>query len=91
MNKVFETAYNYLKNGVQCKLSRDGGVWTCERMLSSADYPDKVFAEIMHMTQDEMEEMMQLRLSLPKESRQVVHEMCLERTKRIREKVLTQC
>ena len=35
-----------------------------ERMLSSADYPDKVFAEIMHMTQNEMEEMMQLRLSL---------------------------
>lgn len=62
-----------------------------ERMLSSADYPDKVFAEIMHMTQNEMDEMMQLRLSLPKESRQVVHERCLERTKRIREKVLTQC
>ena len=62
-----------------------------ERMLLSADYPDKVFAEIMHMTQNEMEEMMHLRLSLPKESRQVVHERCLERTKRIREKVLTQC
>lgn len=62
-----------------------------ERMLSSADYPDKVFAEIMHMTQDEMEEMLHLRLALPKESRQVVHERCLERTKRIREKVLTQC
>lgn len=61
-----------------------------QRMLSSADYPDKVFAEIMHMTQNEMEEMMQLRLSLPKESRQVVHERCLERTKRIREKVLTE-
>jgi hypothetical protein len=57
-----------------------------ERMLSSADYPDKVFAEIMHMTQDEMEEMMQLRLGLPKESRQIVHERCLERTKRIRKK-----
>ena len=40
---------------------------------------------------NEMEEMMQLRLSLPKESRQVVHERCLERIKRIREKVLTQC
>ena len=62
-----------------------------QRMLSSADYPDKVFAEIMHMTQDECEEMVSLRLSLPKESRQVVHERCLERTKRIREKVLTQC
>lgn len=61
-----------------------------ERMLSSADYPGKVFAEIMHMTQNEMEEMVSLRLSLPKESRQVVHERCLERTKRIREKVLTQ-
>lgn len=41
------------------------------------------------MTQDECEEMLQLRLSLPKESRQAVHERCLERTKRIREKVLT--
>ena len=62
-----------------------------QRMDTLAAYPDKVFAEIMHMTQNEMEEMMQLRLSLPKESRQVVHERCLERTKRIREKVLTQC
>jgi len=60
-----------------------------ERMLSSADYPDKVFAEIMHMTQDECEEMLQLRLALPKESRKTVHERCLERIKRIREKVLT--
>ena len=60
------------------------------RMLSSADYPDKVFAEIMHMTQDECEEMLQLRLALPKESMQAVHERCMERTKRIREKVLTQ-
>lgn len=67
------------------------GIIARERMLSSADYPDKVFAEIMHMTQDELEEMVSLRLSLPKESRQVVHERCLERTKRIREKVLTQC
>lgn len=67
------------------------GIIARERMLSSADYPDKVFAEIMHMTQDECEEMVSLRLSLPKESRQVVHERCLERTKRIREKVLTQC
>lgn len=32
MNKAFETAYNYLKNGVPCKLSRGGGVWTCERI-----------------------------------------------------------
>lgn len=63
-----------------------------ERMLSSADYPDKVYAEIMHMTQDECEEMLQLRLGLglPKESRQDIHQRCLERTKRIREKVLTQ-
>ena len=36
-----------------------------ERMLSSADYPNKVFAEIMHMTQEETEEMLQLRLMLP--------------------------
>lgn len=61
-----------------------------ERMLSSADYPNKVFAEIMHMTQAELEEMLQLRLMLPKESRQDIHKRCLERTKRIREKVLTQ-
>lgn len=58
-----------------------------ERMLSSADYPDKVFAEVMHMTQDECEEMLILRLSLPKESKQTVHERCLERAKRIREKM----
>lgn len=32
MNKAFETAYNFLKDGVACKLSRDGGVWTCERI-----------------------------------------------------------
>lgn len=58
-----------------------------ERMLSSAEYPGKVYAEIMHMTQDEMDEMMQLRLYLPKESRRTVHERCLERTKRIRENI----
>lgn len=66
------------------------GLIAKQRMEESAHYPDKVYAEIMHMTQDECEEMLQLRLSLPKESRQVVHERCLERTKRIREKVLTQ-
>lgn len=32
MNKAFETAYNYLKNDVACKLSREHGVWTCERI-----------------------------------------------------------
>ena len=61
-----------------------------QRMEALAHYPVKVFAEIMHMTQDECEEMVSLRLSLPKESRQAVHERCLERTKRIREKVLIQ-
>lgn len=66
------------------------GILARERMLSSADYPDKVFAEIMHMTQTELEEMLQLRLMLPKEARQAVHERCLERTKRIRENMLTQ-
>lgn len=34
MNKAFETAYNFLKDGVACKLSRDKGVWTCERIES---------------------------------------------------------
>lgn len=67
------------------------GIIARERMLSSADYPDKVFAEVMHMTQEELTEMVELRLMLPKESRQIVHERCLERTKIIREKVLTQC
>ena len=41
------------------------GIIAKERMLSSADYPNKVFAEIMHMTQEETEEMLQLRLMLP--------------------------
>ena len=61
-----------------------------QRMEAMAHYPEKSYAEIMHMTQAELEEMLQLRLELPKESQQVVHERCLERTKRIREKVLTQ-
>lgn len=30
MNKAFETAYSFLKDGVACKLSRDGGIWSCE-------------------------------------------------------------
>jgi hypothetical protein len=67
------------------------GIIARKRMLSSADYPDKVFAEIMHMTQDEMQEMLQLRLMLPKESRQTVHQRCLERTKRIRENNQKRC
>lgn len=46
------------------------GIIARERMLSSADYPDKVFAEIMHMTQDECEEMLQLRLELPSNGQQ---------------------
>lgn len=32
MNKAFEAAYSFLKNGVACKLSREHGVWTCERI-----------------------------------------------------------
>lgn len=60
------------------------------RMEAVVHRPDKSYAEIMYMTQDELEEMLQLRLALPKESRQTIHERCLERTKRIREKVLTQ-
>ncbi len=66
------------------------GVIARQRMEMTAHYPEKSYAEIMNMTQDELEEMLQLRLMLPKESRQDVHERCLERTKRIREKVLTQ-
>lgn len=66
------------------------GVIARQRMEMIAHYPEKSYAEIMHMTQDELEEMLQLRLMLPKESRQTIHERCLERTKRIREKVLTQ-
>lgn len=67
------------------------GIIARQRMEALAHYPDKVFAEIMHMTQEELTEMVELRLMLPKESQQTVHERCLERTKRIREKVLTQC
>lgn len=60
-----------------------------QRMDAIAYCPDKSYAEIMHMSQEELEEMLQLRLMLPKESRQTVHERCLERIKRVREKVLT--
>lgn len=67
------------------------GVIARQRMEALAHYPEKSYAEIMHMTQEELTEMVELRLMLPKESRQAVHERCLERTKRIREKVLTQC
>lgn len=66
------------------------GVIARQRMEALAHYPEKSYAEIMHMTQEELTEMVELRLMLPKESRQTVHERCLERTKRIREKVLTQ-
>lgn len=41
------------------------GIIAKERMSASADYPGKVFAEIMHMTQEEAEEMLRLRLILP--------------------------
>lgn len=61
------------------------------RMEAIAHHPGNIYAEVMHMTQEELTEMVELRLMLPKESRQTVHERCLERTKRIREKVLTQC
>lgn len=66
------------------------GALARQRMDAIAYCPEKSYAEIMHMTQEELEEMLQLRLALPKESRQAIHERCLERTKRIREKVLTQ-
>lgn len=35
------------------------------RMNASADYPEKSYAEIMHMTQEECTEMLELRLMLP--------------------------
>lgn len=41
------------------------GVIARKRMSASADYPGKVYAEIMHMTQEEAQEMLQLRLMLP--------------------------
>lgn len=58
------------------------GVVARERMLSSADYPGKVFAEIMHMTQEETEEMLQLRLMLPSPGQERV-----EAQARIKEKI----
>lgn len=61
------------------------GIIARQRMEAMAHHPEKSYAEIMHMTQAELEEMLQLRLELPKESRQAIHERCLERTKRIRE------
>lgn len=41
------------------------GLVAKQRMEGSAHYPDKVYAEIMHMTQDECSEMLELRLMLP--------------------------
>lgn len=41
------------------------GVISKQRMEAAAHYPDKVYAEIMHMTQDECSEMLELRLMLP--------------------------
>lgn len=41
------------------------GVIARQRMEASAHYPDKVYAEIMHMTQEECSEMLELRLMLP--------------------------
>jgi hypothetical protein len=54
-----------------------------ERMNASADYPGKVYAEIMHMTQEEVEEMLQLRLMLPSPGQERV-----EAQARIREKII---
>lgn len=42
------------------------GLIAKQRMEESAHYPDKVYAEIMHMTQDECSEMLELRLMLPR-------------------------
>lgn len=41
------------------------GIIAKARMDATADYPEKCFAEIMHMTQEEASEMLALRLMLP--------------------------
>ena len=41
------------------------GIIAKARMNATADYPEKCFAEIMHMTQEEASEMLALRLMLP--------------------------
>lgn len=46
------------------------GVIARQRMEALAHYPEKSYAEIMHMTQAELEEMLQLRLELPSNGQQ---------------------
>lgn len=41
------------------------GVIARQRMEALAHYPEKSYAEIMHMTQEELTEMLELRLMLP--------------------------
>jgi hypothetical protein len=41
------------------------GVIARQRMDTIAAYPEKSYAEIMHMTQEELTEMLELRLMLP--------------------------
>jgi hypothetical protein len=53
-----------------------------QRMDALAYCPDKSYAEIMHMTQAELEEMLQLRLQLPSSGQQRV-----DAQERIKEKI----
>lgn len=53
-----------------------------QRMDALGYCPDKSYAEIMHMTQTELEEMLQLRLMLPSSGQQRV-----EAQERIKEKI----
>lgn len=46
------------------------GVIARQRMEALAHYTEKSYAEIMHMTQVELEEMLQLRLELPNNGQQ---------------------
>lgn len=41
-----------------------------QRMEALAHYPEKSYAEIMHVTQEELTEMLQLRLELPSNGQQ---------------------
>lgn len=41
------------------------GLLAKARIDATAHHPEKVYAEIMHMTQEEVSEMLQLRLALP--------------------------
>lgn len=53
-----------------------------QRMEALAHYPEKSYAEIMHMTQEELTEMLQLRLELPSNGQQR-----LDAQERIKEKI----